>query len=80
MRIATNKQECKSITTWLCKGTGNLARIYLFCKRLLQCCESSVSIGSVRLQGLHSLLQAAQLLLLVPQLLLQVLNLQFKHK
>lgn len=70
------KQDSYTDYQLLWTNTSLQKLIHLFCKRFLQCCESSVSIGSVSLQRLYSLLQAAHLLLLVPQLFLQVLDLQ----
>lgn len=42
---------------------------------LLQRSQRRVCVGRVRLQGLDSVFQAAQLLVFVPQLVLQVLDL-----
>lgn len=42
---------------------------------LLQRSQRRVGVGRVRLQGLDSVFQAAQLLVFVPQLVLQVLDL-----
>lgn len=52
---------------------------YLLSQCLLQGGQSSVCVGGVSLEGFYSLLQTAQLLLLVPQLLLKVLDLGRKR-
>lgn len=49
--------------------------LYLLWQRLLQCGQGSVGVTGVGLQGLHSVFQVPQLLVFVPQLLLQVFNL-----
>lgn len=49
---------------------------HLLRQRLLQGGQGSVCVAGVCLQGLDSVLQVSQLLVFVPQLLLQILNLK----